>query len=67
LAYWQNPSVLDHLVPFRGGKRRKRFVVHADEKPTAFVELESQLVVKGMDFSEKACFAPVAGCTTKAP
>jgi hypothetical protein len=39
----------------------KRFVVHADEKLTAFLELESQLVVKGMDFSEKACFAPVAG------
>jgi hypothetical protein len=30
-------------------------------------ELESQLVVKGMDFSEKACFAPVAGYTTKVP
>jgi hypothetical protein len=26
-----------------------------------------ELVVKGMDFSEKACFAPVAGCTTKGP
>jgi hypothetical protein len=35
------------------------FVVHADEKLTAFLELESQLVVKGI--------APVAGCTTKAP
>jgi quinol monooxygenase YgiN len=28
----------------------KRFVVHADEKLTAFLELESQLAVKGMDF-----------------
>jgi hypothetical protein len=37
----------------------KRSVVHADEKLTAFLELESQLVVKGI--------APVAGCTTKAP
>jgi hypothetical protein len=44
----------------------KRFVVRTDQKLTAFLELESQLVVKGMDFSEKACFAPVAGCTTKA-
>jgi hypothetical protein len=26
----------------------KRFVVHADEKLTAFLELESQLVIKGM-------------------
>ena len=26
----------------------KRFVVHADELLTAFLELESQLVVKGM-------------------
>jgi hypothetical protein len=38
---------------------KKRFVVRADEKLTAFLELESQLVVKGI--------APVAGCTTKAP
>jgi hypothetical protein len=28
----------------------KRFVVRADEKLTAFVELESQLAVKGMTF-----------------
>jgi hypothetical protein len=28
----------------------KRFVVRADEKLTAFLELESQLAVKGMDF-----------------
>jgi len=28
----------------------KRFVVHADEKLTAFLELEAQLAVKGMDF-----------------
>jgi hypothetical protein len=28
----------------------KRFVVHADEKLTAFLELESQLAVKEMDF-----------------
>jgi len=28
----------------------KRLVVRADEKLIAFVELESQLVVKGMDF-----------------
>jgi hypothetical protein len=28
----------------------KRFVVHADDKLTAFVELESQLAVKGMTF-----------------
>jgi hypothetical protein len=28
----------------------KRFVVHADEKLTAFVELQSQLAVKGMAF-----------------
>jgi hypothetical protein len=28
----------------------KRFVVQADEKLTAFVELESQLAVKGMAF-----------------
>ena len=28
----------------------KRFVVRADEKLTAFVELESQLAVKGMAF-----------------
>jgi hypothetical protein len=34
----------------------KRFVLRADEKLTAFVELKSQLLVKGMAFSEKACF-----------
>jgi hypothetical protein len=28
----------------------KRFIVHADEKLTAFLELESQLAVKGMAF-----------------
>jgi hypothetical protein len=28
----------------------KRFVVHADEKLTAFTELEAQLAAKGMDF-----------------
>jgi hypothetical protein len=28
----------------------KSFVVHADEKLTAFLELESQLAVKGMTF-----------------
>ncbi len=28
----------------------KRFVVRADEKLTAFIELESQLAVKGMAF-----------------
>jgi hypothetical protein len=28
----------------------KRFVVHADEKLTAFVDLESQLAIKGMAF-----------------
>jgi hypothetical protein len=28
----------------------QRFVVRADEKLTAFLELESQLAVKGMDF-----------------
>jgi hypothetical protein len=28
----------------------KRFIVHADEKLSAFLELESQLVVKGMAF-----------------
>jgi hypothetical protein len=28
----------------------KRFVVRADEKLTAFLELESKLVVRGMDF-----------------
>jgi hypothetical protein len=28
----------------------KRFVVRADEKLTAFVEVESQLAVKGMAF-----------------
>jgi len=28
----------------------KRFVVRADEKLTAFVELESQLALKGMAF-----------------
>jgi hypothetical protein len=43
----------------------KRFVVRADELLTAFLELESQLVVKGMAFLEKACFESVAGCTTK--
>jgi hypothetical protein len=37
----------------------KRFVVHADEKLSAFVELESQLVAKGMMSRKKACFAPV--------
>jgi len=40
----------------------KRFVVRPDEKLTAFLELESQLAAKGI-----ACFASVAGCTTKVP
>jgi hypothetical protein len=31
-------------------RHRKRFVVRADEKLTAFLELESQLAVKGMAF-----------------
>jgi hypothetical protein len=30
--------------------------VRADDKLTAFLELESQLVVKGMDFSEKPIY-----------
>jgi len=34
----------------------QRFIVRADEMLTAFVELESQLAVKGMAFSERACF-----------
>jgi hypothetical protein len=41
--------------------------VRADEKLTAFVELEVQLAVKGIAFYEKACFASVARCTTKVP
>jgi hypothetical protein len=28
----------------------KRFIVHADEKLTAFLELESQLALEGMAF-----------------
>jgi hypothetical protein len=43
----------------------KRFVVRADEKLTAFAELESQLAVKGMAFQEKTCFASAAASTTK--
>jgi hypothetical protein len=34
----------------------KRFVVHADEKLTAFLELESQLAIKGM-MSRKRCIS----------
>jgi hypothetical protein len=34
----------------------KRFIVRADEKLTAFAELESRLAVKAMAFSERACF-----------
>ena len=34
----------------------QRFIVREDEMLTAFVELESQLAVKGMAFSERACF-----------
>ena len=40
--------------------------MHAEEKLTAFKELESAIAGQGgMAFSEKVCFASVPGCTTK--
>src|SRR5207249_1085859 len=41
------------------------FIVRADEILTAFLELESQLVVKGTLSRKGPRFEPVAGCTTK--
>jgi hypothetical protein len=39
----EQSGLLTHIVT-----NGKRFVVQADEKLTAFMELESQLVIKGM-------------------
>jgi hypothetical protein len=52
LAYCSLKSALCSCVWIADAHRGdgKRFVVRAEEKLTAFLELESQLAVKGMDF-----------------
>jgi hypothetical protein len=50
---WKNRLKISIRMIFIADAHRdhgKRFVVRADEKLTAFAELESQLAVKGMDF-----------------